>query len=71
MQAAVRKLAQEGRSRRWTRDPIAIGWRTGARRSSTPRRPDDEIIDLSKTAVGVKVAADALGCTRNRSQTHP
>jgi len=68
MQAAeLRKLAQEGRVEALdTRDPIAIRMAHGrwqAVEHILADTPDDEIIDLSKTAVGVKVAADALGCT--------
>ncbi len=65
--AELKELAQSGRMEALaTRDPIAIRMAQGRWRAVEAAilgRPDDEVLDLSSTAVGVKVAAEALGYT--------
>lgn len=63
----VRRFAHEGRMEALaTRDPIAIRLAHGrwhAVEQLLADRPDDEVVDLNTTAVGVKLAAEALGYT--------
>lgn len=65
--AELRRYIQEGRVEALaTRDPIAIRLAHGrwsAVEQILSQRPEDEVVDLSTAAVGVKLAAEALGYT--------
>lgn len=65
--ADVRRQAHEGRVEALaTRDPIAIRLAHGrwyAIDQLLANRDDDEIVDVNSLAVGVKLAAEALGYT--------
>ncbi len=63
----VRRYLKEGRVEALaTRDPIAIRLAAGrwhVLEQALGDRPDEEVVDLEKVTVGVKLAAEALGYT--------
>ena len=65
--AELRQFLHDGRREALdTRDPLAIRFAHGrwtVVEEALKDRPDNEVLDLNSTTVGVKLAADALGYT--------